>query len=487
MALCFLSLFPGRAQSSQILMSSTPIEEGIFKKNGEKTRLFFTFQLQKDDDYNVKIQISRSPEFSNMILDVITSRPRRHNWSTHLIGKFYWRLVLIDRLKNTTQMTPPRSFLIIPVPVYPAADQGHISSNVTEKPTLSFNWKVNSDHLKPQFYRFKISDEIAFEKPLINIDIQDLSYTTSALEDGKYYFKVGAKWSKKLPIQYSEVKVFNVRKVTPPAAPTSPAAPAAETGQNNDRTVLMKPEVLAEETLVTPPKTALVSNLYGIRYASPLLKSKDIVSKAPMISMFAEFRNGAAKGMRIYYEKTPMVKQKTAEGEVARFAWSRLTLGWSLDIPVPQIFSSVIHKIDITPKLGIYNLDGLFNVTNEYGETEVAKFFLKDVSSIGFESGVEHGTQSMGLFRFWFAFYRSWGLTGATTIYATSLKTGIDFYWDLFEFQQTTFKILTFGSYESLDLKKEIKDQPEVDNSAMNINQLSYKLFFFGVGATLAW
>ena len=240
------------------------------------------------------------------------------------------------------------------------------------------------------------------------------------------------------------------------------------------------------QSLITGILSSLDSNLSGIRYGYPMLKSQDIISKSSMLSMFTEIRGGPLSGIRIYYDKTPLIKRTSSEQLVEHFGWSCLNLGWSFNIPVPLFASSVVHKFDFAPKIGVYNLDSLLAVTDESNVQQTANFTLKNAMNAGFETGVEHATKNLGLLRGWLAFNRSWGTQGATATRITSTKAGIDVYWNLLDIGKMKFKLLTFGSAESLRLSK---DPPPADDesSVVAITDLSYNLVFLGAGATIAW
>ena len=231
---------------------------------------------------------------------------------------------------------------------------------------------------------------------------------------------------------------------------------------------------------------SLDSNLSGIRYGYPMLKSKDIISKSSMLSMFTEIRGGPLSGIRLYYDKTPLIKRTVGNGLPERFGWSCLTAGWSFNIPVPKTFSSTIHKFDFAPKIGIYDLDSLLVVTDTKGEQHTADFALKNAMDIGFETGVEHATKSMGLWRAWLAMNRSWNTKSTSGTRITSTKAGLDAYWSLFKLGKTRFKLLTFGSFEELNLTKD-PSPPGATITKVVITDLSYNLIFLGAGATLAW
>ena len=78
---------------------------------------------------------------------------------------------------------------------------------------------------------------------------------------------------------------------------------------------------------------------------------------------------------------------------------------------------------------------------------------------------------------------------GITKTQFTSLRSGIDAYWDVTTIGPLKFKALVFASVEDLTIDKQIKkpaDNSEIDPSAV-INYVSYRLFFSGIGATMTW
>ena len=209
--LSFLGLSPVQASTSSSLEASLPNDGGLFKQFNGKAIAFFIYHLSDSKDHSVKIQISTSADFKDIVMERQIKNHRTH-WTTDLSGKFYWRLMLLGSNSNVLQTTPTRYFLITPDIVELSIENGNAFTYDTKKPNLSFRWGPKSQNIKPLFYRFKICKDTKFDDTLVNTDIKEPSFSTNQLGGGYYYYKVGVKWTEELPIQYSSIKVFTIRQ-----------------------------------------------------------------------------------------------------------------------------------------------------------------------------------------------------------------------------------------------------------------------------------
>ena len=233
----------------------------------------------------------------------------------------------------------------------------------------------------------------------------------------------------------------------------------------------------------------LSSNLSGIRYGMPVYPALDLVGKSTMLSLFTEVRGGALRGLRLYYDKTPRVSEKTANGEPSYFGWSSLNLGWSFDLPLPAFSKDLVGRFDFQPKIGILSLDTRLAGTDEYGVVHTAAFKLNDAVNLGFECGLEREMFELAMLRGWTGLLYSSGTLGGNKTRFTSLSYGIDAYWDLRSWGPFRLKALTFISKESLSIGKTVRESPDKDLTDYRgeISNVSYELMFFGLGATVAW
>lgn len=238
-----------------------------------------------------------------------------------------------------------------------------------------------------------------------------------------------------------------------------------------------------DTNLLDSAKDALLKTLaggyVGFRYGHPITVGQDIISKSAMIGILVEVRGGPLEGLRWYWDFAPETIQ-VLDGQKYSVTWSRPSLGWSFGLNINWI----IDRIDLTPKLGLMDFDGTVPVPTTTGNVP-AKFRLKNSSNIGFELGVE--TQAPGvLIRLWGASDASGVLDLGGTGRVTSLRGGVDTYWDAYKISSYfDLAVLVFMFGERLSLAKESDDA--VGDTNLKLQGLSYNLAFFGAGLVLTW
>ena len=235
--------------------------------------------------------------------------------------------------------------------------------------------------------------------------------------------------------------------------------------------------------------TALSQNLSGIRYGYPLPPNVDVVSKSKMLSLFTEVRAGALTGLRLYYDTAPKVTDVTADGEQVYFGWSSMEAGWAFNLNLPKWLSPIANRIDLQPRAGMISLDTKLVGTDELGLRWASQFKIDRATVYGLEIGLERDFIKKSLLRGWAGALYSWSALGITQTQFLSIRSGVDFYWDLFDMGPLRFKGLLFGSMENLSIQKKFTlpaDNKKVDLSG-EITGVTYQLMFCGLGVTIAW
>ena len=194
---------------------SLPIDGGIhFQKDGKAGISFFYRHRQKIDQ-RVKIEISTSSKF-NKIEREFSPKGRSFFWRCEMTGKIYWRLVLQAGDGKTLATTPVKSFVVVPAPVS-TIELEQASPLDFPAEGLDFKWSERIE-ARVMFYRFKLAEDTTFDHPLVNVDGLRRAYHVGSLAPGHYFWKVGVKYSRSLPIVYSALREFTVRGSAGPAA-----------------------------------------------------------------------------------------------------------------------------------------------------------------------------------------------------------------------------------------------------------------------------
>ena len=235
--------------------------------------------------------------------------------------------------------------------------------------------------------------------------------------------------------------------------------------------------------------TALSQNLSGIRYGYPLPPNVDVVSKSKMLSLFTEVRAGPLSGLRLYYDTAPKITDVAASGEQVYFGWSAMEAGWAFNLNLPQWLAPVANRLDLQPRVGMISLDSKLAGQDQFGMQWVSQFKIELATVYGLEIGLERDFTKKSLLRVWAGALYSWSALGITQTKFLSLRSGVDFYWDLFDMGPFKFKGLLFGSMENLSIQKKFTlpaDNKKIDRSG-EIAGVTYQLMFCGMGATIAW
>lgn len=227
----------------------------------------------------------------------------------------------------------------------------------------------------------------------------------------------------------------------------------------------------------------LASGYVGARFGYPITKGDSIISRSMMVGILAEIRGGPFEGLRWYWDFAPEIKEKASNGETLSFTWSRPSIGWSFGLNIPWF----IKRIDVTPKLGVLDLDAKVPIDTGNGSTVPGTFRMKNSTNLGLELGIEAPYP-------WFL-VRLWGASDVSGIVdvggsgtMTSLRGGLDTYWNFYKISRYfDLSVLVFAFGERLSLTQDEKDKKVVSGTNLKIEGVSYNLAFFGLGAVLTW
>jgi hypothetical protein len=231
---------------------------------------------------------------------------------------------------------------------------------------------------------------------------------------------------------------------------------------------------------------SMTSNFSGVRYGYPMLKPGNVISKTSFISAFAELRSGFLGGLRFYYDAAPKATFTDQLGSQEYFQWSRLNLGWAFSLPL----KGKELTLDLQPKIGRFSLDGKLMIYDENNIGYPVVLLMKNATNIGLEVGLEYNFIKGVMTRGWGSFNRSFeSKKSSSATDFTSFRGGIDFYRDIYSFKRTKIQGLIFGAADYLILGQ-AGTSPVVASGTENmlqIGQVSYRLYFIGAGATIAW
>ena len=106
---------------------------------------------------------------------------------------------------------------------------------------------------------------------------------------------------------------------------------------------------------------------------------------------------------------------------------------------------------------------------------------------LGLELGLERKIFNYNLVRGWLSYSKMYDPKSAVSSAYSSVKTGLDLYWDLYQFKSTRLKLLTFGLAEFDSLKGVLAFDESIKDAKGQTFPISYNLYYVGAGLTLAW
>lgn len=239
----------------------------------------------------------------------------------------------------------------------------------------------------------------------------------------------------------------------------------------------------SEETLSDDPLSGPVrSNYAGARYGKSIAQSDSIVTRADMVSVFAEVGNGSLKGLRGSYDLFPKVKSGSGNEE-EYFSLKRASLGWAFNFQMPAPLRPFLTKMDIQPKIGLLDLKSRFSTSTSTGKAGL-DFNATNTYDLAIEAGVEK-TSSWFRSRLWGGLSTAnFGVSNASSVTVKSSRGGMDLYFNLFRSEAWDANLLTFVAMERLEFAK---DPNALKSDTIELYSISSNLIFAGLGFTLAW
>lgn len=212
-----------------------------------------------------------------------------------------------------------------------------------------------------------------------------------------------------------------------------------------------------------------------LRYGHPLTQNQELLSKTPFVGVLLEWNEGWASGIRLNWEFAPTTRA-VQDGMNWKIGWDHITLGYALPLGWLKLKP---FWLDVTPRIGIYNLSATMPTLFEAHDDEVeADFQLKMGVSAGVEGGI-NVAWPLGLARVWGAMDHATLSRLATKNTVTAVKAGLDLSREIKAFRNgTAIHGYVFGFAERLTYTK---DQNDYDA----IEEVSFTLTFAGLGISL--
>ena len=249
-ALCLVaSIVTSSCLFASDLKEHLPIAGGRHLQEHGWAGISFFYSVSNPGDKQVKIQISTSSKFTKIEREFYP-KGQSYFWRCEMTGKIYWRLVLQAKDGKTLATTPVKSFVVVPPPVTTMP----LTQGAPQKFSprgLDFQWSEAGPRVT--FYRFKLAKDKTFDHPLINTDIKRHSYHVDKLDSGHYFWKVGVKYNRNVPIVYSAIREFIVQ---PPAKPAVAVIPNSDDLDSDDTLDTHPAPPPAPKSATAPPSKA---------------------------------------------------------------------------------------------------------------------------------------------------------------------------------------------------------------------------------------
>jgi hypothetical protein len=224
----------------------------------------------------------------------------------------------------------------------------------------------------------------------------------------------------------------------------------------------------------------------GVRYGKQLFRNDKLLAKTTFLGVVGEVRAGFLEGFRFYYDKLPKAKE-SQNGFDTSIEWSRIIVGRSFGMNL----GSFIDRLEITPKLGVWNFDSTMELTrNTDGDvTSVGTFSLTRAFSFALEAGAEWYSPAYAL-RLWYGFDGAAAISKVGSKRVTSNRMGIETIWKagprfgMFGHKFGT-ALMAFYTYESINLTDTSDPDTLADESA--ITGVGFSSGYLGLGLALSW
>lgn len=224
----------------------------------------------------------------------------------------------------------------------------------------------------------------------------------------------------------------------------------------------------------------------GVRYGKQLFRNDKLLAKTTFLGIVGEVRAGFLEGFRFYYDKLPNAKE-TQNGFETSIEWSRIIVGRSFGLNL----TSLVDRIEITPKLGVWNFDSTMALTKSADNevTSVGRFTLSRAFSFALEAGAEWYSPKYAL-RLWYGFDGAAAISKVGSKRVTSNRMGIETIWKAgprFRMFGHGFgtALLAFYMYESINLTD--TSEPTANEDEAAITGVGFSSGYLGLGLALSW
>jgi hypothetical protein len=225
------------------------------------------------------------------------------------------------------------------------------------------------------------------------------------------------------------------------------------------------------------------SGYVGARYGKQFLAGDSLLGNTSFQGLLIEIRSGPLDGLRFYYDEVPTVRQEIESVKVY-LGWSRITAGMSFGL-YPGF---LVDKIDIVPKVGIWNFSGLLPIQTSTGLL-TQEFKVKNGLSLALEAGLEW-IGSWYTIRSWASQDQSLVLGKIDTSGVATTRVGLDTFLsagptiNVFSAKlKTTF--LLFVVLESIKLRAAKGTVQETQR--FRIDEVDFDSGYAGGGLVISW
>lgn len=216
----------------------------------------------------------------------------------------------------------------------------------------------------------------------------------------------------------------------------------------------------------------------GVRLGIPIGSNLGPLSKAMLIGVLAEFRSGPVKGLKVNFDIIPRTNVNTSKGSES-FQFSRFQLGYSFG---KTVSTSVVNWMDVTPRLGLTNLNTESTIEAQDGGSNVS-FRQTRAPTLGIEFGLEKRKWSLLLRSWFYASYSFSFLPIDKNFQTVVLRAGLDLYKDILEIGDGSLSVLGFSWLDSTRISRRSSNE-ESENTAKS---LEYRVIYVGTGLTYSW
>lgn len=229
------------------------------------------------------------------------------------------------------------------------------------------------------------------------------------------------------------------------------------------------------------------SGYVGVRYGPQILPGDPLLAKTAFLGLIGEVRGGPVGGLRFYYDKVPMTTVSQNEIETS-IAWGRFIVGKSFGLNL----SKFIDRIDITPKLGLWNFHAKLPIeADESGQViKAGAFDLDNAMSLALEAGIEWSSSWYSI-RPWYSFDGAGAISKVNKKRVTSNRIGLDSYWTAgpkFSLFSIPFKTtwLLFAVYETIGLTNN-DPKSDLEDGESEITAIKFSSGYAGAGVAISW